>query len=99
MNFPRCDNFEESLPVCQSSCENFFQVCNYKEDLWRCESEIDTTKTFFPGEPFKKNEYLPKSKDEPKIVCTPSIKGSASTTNVWLIALINFAIVLQSMIS
>lgn len=79
------DELEDSLPLCQSVCENFFRVCGYEEDLWRCSSTLDEVspeiqsdvETFFPGAPFKKNEYLPRTKSKPKIVCTPSIKGAA----------------------
>lgn len=35
-NFPRCDDYEQSLMTCRSSCENFFRVCGYEKDLWRC---------------------------------------------------------------
>lgn len=36
-NFPRCDLVKnESLPVCKSSCENFYKNCRYKKDLFRC---------------------------------------------------------------
>ncbi len=84
LNFPRCDDeYEESLPMCQSACLNFFRVCGFEKETWRCDTPQDTEKkpgvhhNFFPGQPFKENEYLPKSGGEPKIVCTPSIKGSA----------------------
>lgn len=36
INFPRCDDTENSLLTCQSSCENFFKSCNYEQKLWRC---------------------------------------------------------------
>jgi hypothetical protein len=36
INFPRCDKQEQSLMTCRSSCENFFRVCGYEQDLWRC---------------------------------------------------------------
>jgi len=36
MNFPRCDEAENSLIMCRSSCENFFKACDYPKDLWRC---------------------------------------------------------------
>ncbi|KAL7473363.1 hypothetical protein ACHAXS_013812 [Conticribra weissflogii] len=90
LNFPRCDEFQESLPMCQSTCENMFRVCGFESDLWRCEeniidgeydkeeAEYDDDLGFFPGQPFQKNEFLPKSNGDPKFVCTPSIKGSAS---------------------
>lgn len=94
LNFPRCDDFfEDSLPLCQSACENLFRVCGFESDLWRCEagvvhgdSEYDI-RAFFPGQPFRKNEFLPKSNGEPKTVCTPSIKGSASVigVRVWFV--------------
>ena len=33
---------------------------------------------FFPGQPFRRNEFYPRS-NEPIAVCTPSIKGAASS--------------------
>ena len=84
LNFPRCDDFDESLPLCQSVCENLFRVCGFESDIWRCEADIVDgdneydLRTFFPGQPFTRNEFYPKSK-EPVAVCTPSIKGGASS--------------------
>ncbi len=94
MNFPRCDEFDESLPMCTSACENFFRVCGgYSASHQKCGSmdadvgwerliHLNDTKTpittnYFPGQPFKKNEFLPNS-DVPKAVCTPSIKGASN---------------------
>lgn len=88
INFPRCDDDEESLPMCQSVCLNFFRTCGYEEDLWMCDGDnlIDNQVSSEPNErdpsydfvgaPFKKNEYGRRKK--PIEVCTPSIKGSAS---------------------
>ncbi|KAL7550820.1 hypothetical protein ACHAWF_014030 [Thalassiosira exigua] len=82
LNFPRCGDDDESLPMCQSACENLFRVCGFASDLWRCEAEIVDgleeydLSTFFPGQPFARNEFHPKSND-PVAVCTPSIKGAA----------------------
>jgi hypothetical protein len=37
MNFPRCDPTRDlTLPMCRSSCENFFKSCGYEKGLWRC---------------------------------------------------------------
>jgi hypothetical protein len=36
INFPRCDEYGQSLMTCRSSCENFFRMCGYERDLWRC---------------------------------------------------------------
>ena len=92
LNFPRCDEFNDTLPMCESACENFFRVCGFEEEMWRCnespkkiEQQLDQDITpkkpdissFFPGQPFKQNEFIPKSDGEPKTVCTPSIKGGA----------------------
>ena len=85
LNFPRCDEFEESLPLCQSACENLFRVCGFATDIWRCDVNVvdgeedggEDTRAFFPGQPFQKNEFYPKRSGDPKAVCTPSIKGSA----------------------
>jgi len=83
LNFPRChDEFDESLPMCQSACENLFRVCNFASDMWRCDADVVDgddeydIRAFFPGQPFIQNEYYPKS-NEPLPVCTPSIKGMA----------------------
>jgi hypothetical protein len=78
LNFPRCDEFEDSLPLCTSVCENFFRVCNYEEDLWRCSAD-SRNGNFFPGEPFQANEYEAKN---PKEVCTPSVKGAGVTARM-----------------
>jgi len=36
MNFPRCDPAGNSLLLCRSVCENFFQACRYPKPMWRC---------------------------------------------------------------
>ena len=36
MNFPRCNDAGESLMLCRSVCENFFQACKYESFLNRC---------------------------------------------------------------
>jgi hypothetical protein len=101
INFPRCDEFEESLPTCTSACENFFRVCGYSAAYQKCGTigsefigkrpvQLNDSRTFaitdfFPGHPFKTNEFLPNS-DVPKAVCTPSVKGVSnqvsSTTGI-----------------
>jgi hypothetical protein len=94
LNFPRCDEFQESLPMCQSPCENMFRVCGFDLDLWRCNEDIVdgddewNLRAFFPGQPFRKNEF--ERGGEPKVVCTPSIKGSADT---WAISFTTNAVV------
>lgn len=35
-NFPRCDETEESLLMCRSTCENMMIACRIDKDLWRC---------------------------------------------------------------
>ena len=79
-----------------SACENFFRVCNYSPEFYRCniygevgeDSVTDRDfsnnaenakdiQSFFPGQPFKMNEFIPKSNNEPRATCTPSIKGAA----------------------
>jgi hypothetical protein len=107
VNFPRCDEFEETLPMCQSACENFFRVCGYEEDLWMCDNIIDNvqeigskTKTsdkdegrpYFPGEPFKKNEY--ERRKVPKEICTPSIRGDASS--IQMLKIVSFTTVIAT---
>ena len=88
LNFPRCDEFQESLPICASACENMFRVCGFEKDLWRCEVDVVdgeeevewNIEAFFPGQPFRKNEF--KRGGEPSTVCTPSVRGGASTARV-----------------
>jgi len=36
LNFPRCDEEDESLVMCRSACENLHIACGYDKDLWRC---------------------------------------------------------------
>ena len=36
LNFPRCDDEDESLILCRSTCENLMEACEYSEDLHRC---------------------------------------------------------------
>mmetsp|Transcript_25604 Transcript_25604/g.40203 ORF Transcript_25604/g.40203 Transcript_25604/m.40203 type:complete len:247 (-) Transcript_25604:49-789(-) len=89
LNFPRCDEFQESMPLCQSACENMFRVCGFEQDLWRCDEDIVDgadewdMRAFFPGQPFRKNEF--ERKGEPIAVCTPSIRGSASKSRTSLV--------------
>jgi hypothetical protein len=35
-NFPRCDEEDRSLVMCESACENYFKSCGYPRDMWRC---------------------------------------------------------------
>jgi len=81
INFPRCDDvFEDtSLPICQSACENFFRTCGYPYEMHVCplDTESTSSKPLFPGAPFHKNEYIPRTEADPRVVCTPSIKGAA----------------------
>ena len=83
ISLSRCDEFRQSLGMCQSVCENLFRVCGFASDLWRCETgvvdgEDEDIRAFFPGQPFIRNEYHSKTK-EPLAVCTPAIKGAASS--------------------
>lgn len=48
INFPRCDEAQNSLRLCRSACESFFRACRYpKADaqgnlsngMWRCGAE------------------------------------------------------------
>jgi len=110
INFPRCDEFEESLPTCQSACENFFRVCGYSVDFLRCGSRNSGkewsrstksgyngtlyTPNFFPGQPFKSNEFIPNT-DVPKAVCTPSIKGSSSKITLRVDVTISLAVLIS----
>lgn len=76
------------MPLCASVCENFFRVCGFESDLWRCNNLIDNDDFnsqpkaeahLFPGAPFKANENV---KGRPRDVCTPSIKGAGSTAHL-----------------
>lgn len=96
LNFPRCDEFfENSLPLCQSACENFFRACKFETDLWRCEADVVhgdneyDIRAYFPGQPFTKNAFVPKS-NTPLPICTPSIKGDASSIGIriWFVLLL-----------
>ena len=106
LNFPRCDEFDESLPLCQSACENLFRVCKFESDLWRCEADVvhgDSEydiRALFPGQPFKKNEFE-NNDGRPKAVCTPSIKGSGSirASILWIVAVgvVGLGLIYQSL--
>eukprot|EP00903_Cladosiphon_okamuranus_P016076 g14840.t1 len=94
INFPRCDEDGNSLVTCRSACENLMVACQNQKDMWRCgdsqyfngygaeEPEIDSNgdpvylRDYFPGQPFRDLEWA--SGRQPKIVCTPSIKGAAA---------------------
>eukprot|EP00613_Pedinella_sp_CCMP2098_P000472 CAMPEP_0171636428 /NCGR_PEP_ID=MMETSP0990-20121206/27402_1 /TAXON_ID=483369 /ORGANISM="non described non described, Strain CCMP2098" /LENGTH=260 /DNA_ID=CAMNT_0012208553 /DNA_START=49 /DNA_END=831 /DNA_ORIENTATION=+ len=81
INFPRCDGYGQSLMTCRSSCENFFRVCGYEQDLWRCgpskyfngyfSEGAKVTRDYYPGQPFR--DY-----DPGRQTCTPSIEGAAN---------------------
>jgi len=56
----------------------------YEKELWKCANNANGVSLnhidvylYFPGQPSQKNEHIPKSKKQPKIVCTPSIKREA----------------------
>ena len=36
LNFPRCDEYDQSLILCNSVYENCFRSCGYSKDMWRC---------------------------------------------------------------
>jgi hypothetical protein len=99
MNFPRCsDDFNESLPMCQSACENMFRVRGFASDIWRCQVDVVDgdekydAKAFFPGQPFARN-----SDSEGKAVCTPSIKGAGSSlSGYWSHLLLGIAFLYYS---
>ena len=138
INFPRCDENEESLGTCESTCMNLFYTCGFSKDLYRCgrseffnggegahlpraeggggspeaknlplwiqgawlalggASQLMPGKRYwrdyFPGQPFRPNEFEPYPNDDPTIaegepipVCTPSIKGSGVRSGVALV--------------
>lgn len=90
LNYPRCDDNEESLPLCSSACENFVAACGLDKKL-RSFCTNDATGTTvssdggtvpttiaFPGQPFAANKFLPKSRGQHDLVCTPSVKNGSS---------------------
>mmetsp|Transcript_45492 Transcript_45492/g.58336 ORF Transcript_45492/g.58336 Transcript_45492/m.58336 type:complete len:253 (+) Transcript_45492:81-839(+) len=95
INFPRCDGNDQSLMTCRSSCENFFRVCGYEDDLWRCgpskffngygPEDGKLTRDYFPGQPFRDFDPLRKT-------CTPSIEGAASLGSKPSLSLASFAV-------
>ena len=36
LNFPRCDDENKSLPMCQSACINLMKACKYGYEMMRC---------------------------------------------------------------
>jgi hypothetical protein len=44
MNFPRCDDAQNSLLLCDTACQSFFRACRYpystndNNSMWRCGS-------------------------------------------------------------
>lgn len=97
INFPRCDADRNlTLPTCQSACENYFRVCNYDKDLWRC----GKSKYFNGYSPEKATlnylgnvtylrEYFPgqpfrqnkyNKAREEEPICTPAITGAGSNS-------------------
>lgn len=82
INFPRCDAYGQSLMTCRSACENFFRVCGYEKDLWRCgpskyfngyepEGGGRPTRDYFPGQPFRDFDPF-------RTTCTPHLEGAAT---------------------
>lgn len=84
-----------TLPTCRSVCENFFKSCLYAKDLWRCgkskyfngyfpekpttasDGNLTYLRDYFPGQPWRENKFNRKGSDLP--VCTPAIRGAASS--------------------
>lgn len=96
LNYPRCDDNEESLPLCSSVCLNFVAACGLDKDLRSfCTNNTAGTTvssdggtlpitTAFPWQPFAANKFLPKSRGQPDLVCTPSVKnGSPDGRKRW----------------
>jgi hypothetical protein len=100
-----------TLPTCRSSCENFFKSCLYRFDLWRCgpskyfngympekpvtdaNGNITYLRDYFPGQPFRENKFNRKGSELP--VCTPAIRGAASSfTKLTISSLIGYMSVL-----
>ena len=103
LNYPRCDDYEESLPLCSSVCENLLAACGLDKEELRSFCTNDATgttvlsdggtlpiTTSFPGQPFVANKFLPKSRGQPDLVCTPSVKNGlpAGGRRWWLVAVI-----------
>ena len=66
MNFPRCDEEDNSLLLCRSVCENYFRACNYHEELWRCGPE-----EFVNGYVAENEDYRNPLTDEQQYVRAP----------------------------
>lgn len=96
LNFPRCDDSRDlTLPTCKSACENFFRVCLYETDLWRCGKskyfngyapEVPTVDAM--GNVNYLREYMPGQPFRQNKyttggneipICTPAITGKASS--------------------
>lgn len=74
--------------------------------MWMCHNIIDDElleldsitqieeSPFFPGEPFKRNEYETKNRKlVPNEICTPSIQGSAPHQSLLLIVFLTSIVV------
>ena len=108
LNYPRCDDKEKSLPLCSSVCENFIKSCGLDSSLRSiCDNGAAGTTvsgdgatvpitTTFPGQPFATNKFLPKSRGQPDLVCTPSVKNSSSggRKRWWLLSVMGSALLL-----
>ncbi|KAK1747610.1 hypothetical protein QTG54_001573 [Skeletonema marinoi] len=79
-------HFQETLPLCQSACENMFRVCGFEQDVWICGKTSLMEMTNGPRGPFfLVSHFVFDCGGEPKAVCTPSIRGPASTFGVSLV--------------
>eukprot|EP01029_Cantina_marsupialis_P027586 TRINITY_DN773059_c0_g1_i1.p1 TRINITY_DN773059_c0_g1~~TRINITY_DN773059_c0_g1_i1.p1 ORF type:complete len:239 (-),score=34.60 TRINITY_DN773059_c0_g1_i1:80-796(-) len=108
-NFPRCDDEDQSLLLCESVCENFYATCDYVDEMMRCGPSqyhnhyfAETTEvTDDEGQPQYMRYFVPgqpfqaNSFDggDPRAVCTPSIANPASVNGVSLILAVISAIV------
>lgn len=116
MNFPRCDMATQlSMPVCKSSCENFFNACGYQKDLWRCgrsaffNGYAPEAPTYDDnGDPVYLRDFFPgqpfrKNKyttgNSEMAVCTPALTGAASLPSYSTVTTISLIAVVIGMLN
>ena len=87
-----CGGKSEFVSRLQVRCRHSFAFLRCEADLVHGDDEYDM-RSLFPGQPFKKNEFLPKSDSEPKPICTPSIKGSAASRGIGIFVLVSSIVV------
>lgn len=109
-NFPRCDEFLNSLPLCVSVCENYFYNCGYSQEMYRCGPSVwangyEPEKPTFDedGKPTFLRSFMPgqpfiknlfNDDGDPLAVCTPSLISPANSLRKRNIILLVFGFLL-----